>query len=181
MFFIVNKSRNELTIGDLNLSLGPNQAVDLDKIYSRSKSENSENLHNSIKRGLIQVKQKTETRHAKKEKPKEEKSFDIESFKEDIKKEIRNELKNIPTSSNLEILQAIEKIKDAVSQGNISYNKSDTKQVYNDDNLDENHILEIHTRAANKIAKDTESRVSYEEEDLSDDIDSAADELDGLL
>ena len=41
MFFIVNKTKQHISLPDIKISLGPRQAIDLDKIMSREESEKS--------------------------------------------------------------------------------------------------------------------------------------------
>jgi len=56
MFFIVNKTKAPVSISDLdNLVLGPRQAIDLDKLMDRSKSESSKMLRAATREGKIDI------------------------------------------------------------------------------------------------------------------------------
>ena len=56
MFFIVNKTKRNITLGDLGVNLGPRQAIDLDKArIPRSKSEASKSLKMAQKSGDVEV------------------------------------------------------------------------------------------------------------------------------
>ena len=50
MFFIVNKTKKTIVLGDLSITLGPKQAIDLDKIMKRHKSDDSISLKTATSR-----------------------------------------------------------------------------------------------------------------------------------
>ena len=60
MFFIVNTTKQSLSIADLKLILGPRQGIDLDVNYTREEAEKSKGLKTLISKGMISIKNKTE-------------------------------------------------------------------------------------------------------------------------
>ena len=46
MFFIINKTKRNIIISDIKVSLGPRQAIDLDKMIDRDISDKSKDLKN---------------------------------------------------------------------------------------------------------------------------------------
>jgi hypothetical protein len=59
MFFVINKRKppQSLTIGDLNFTLKPNQAIDLEKVFDNYKIGASKDLLTAQKLGWLQIKQ----------------------------------------------------------------------------------------------------------------------------
>jgi len=99
MFFIVNKTKGTITLGDLGskgLSLGPRQAIDLDKIMKRSQSEESKALKNAKDRGDIEVRIKDETKPTKVVKDKGVSSSpDYKEMKKEIVKEVKGVMSDL--------------------------------------------------------------------------------------
>ncbi|MEK0336993.1 MAG: hypothetical protein QQN41_06110 [Nitrosopumilus sp.] len=198
-FFIVNKSKQQIIIGDINVSLGPHQAIDLDKIMPRTKSDNSKDLKIAAKRGIIKIKQKTDLTEKKTEIVKHEYSASIdnaqiEDMKQQIRAEVREELKKQfgdfqlqqpQTVDSGEILASIEDLKGILSSGSIvnaSQQTDDRKRNQIDDiSISEETLIEMHERVANKIVEGVESKVEHIEKKVIDNVDERANELEDLL
>ena len=88
MFFIVNKTKQTIVLGDMGVTLGPRQAVDLDRIVSREKSNASKYLKAAKHKGQIEIRIKDgekPRRVASKPQP----SNNLDSFKKDIIDEMK--------------------------------------------------------------------------------------------
>jgi len=188
MFFIVNKTKNELQISDIKISLGPRQAMDLDKIIDRSKSDRSRDLDLAIKQGVIQVKQKTPT-----ETPiiiSNNNDDDLETSKiDDMKEYLAEEIKNqfdilksgLTNSKNNndnsgDLSQILNQLKGLVN------NNSTNESVDEDVIMDEEKLSNIHARSIDKKLKNVESNeVKYDKKEIEDNIEDNISELEGLL
>jgi len=192
MFFIVNKTKREIVISDLSVAMGPRQAMDLDRFIDRKKSERSKDLDTAIKRGFVNVRQKTN----------EESSLVIKQIKEEIdpkqmdkfKKDINNEIKNQFSSlkkdllnakgsnnSNVDNSELLEKLASLIQNnknGDLSVKSEDEEVPINGDVLSS-----IHAKTVDRQIKNTEisSNVSYEEKEVQNDIDQNISELEDLI
>jgi len=195
MFFIVNKTKSIITISDLKLSLGPHQAIDLDRIISRNKTENSKFLKKAVARGKISIKRKDEVNNS----TKIEMNFDgiDKNDMNDIRKEIKKELKEGIKEISDEIKGQNTKDNNAVSkedlkeimtqmmnmmQQNQVQSQNITKENEEEVQIDDNTLSDIHSRAVKKITKNSEMKsINYKEEKIKDDINKNIDELENLL
>lgn len=194
MFFIVNTTKGIITLGDLKISLGPHQAIDLDRAMEREKANKSIYLQRAIAKGDIKVKRKDEP-------PKEVQvietraKVDMDSIKDEILGEMKNNFQDMATNLKEQInvkpeitsndvdqmMQLLQQLKD---QGqNIVIQQVDklasTEEVVE---VDEKILTDIHTRAVNKLTEKSKARaVSYKEESVKDDLDDNIDELGKLL
>jgi len=185
MYFIVNKTKSELQISDIKISLGPRQAMDLDKAIDRRKSDRSKDLDLAIKKGVIQVKQKTPT-----DTPivisSEENSNDknIDSIKKDLSEEIKNQFEALKSqlvnnnSNNNDFSQIINQLQDVLNEkSNFRYKSEDE-----DDTINNEQLLDIHARSIDKKLKDIKSnKVKYDRQEVNDDLGDNISELEGLL
>jgi hypothetical protein len=171
MFFIVNKTKRNITLGDLGLNLGPKQAIDLDKTnIPRSKSEASRSLKMAQKSGDIEVRFK--------DKPKSKSVF-IEATPElgNIKEEIIGEMKDVMkeflsnqtgvSKADLqELINAMPKTTETViyrqDQENIKQREDEEIE------MDEEMLAKINARTVNNIVKDTEIKAVHHEEKYED-------------
>ena len=191
MFFIVNKTKQTLVLGDLGVTLGPRQAVDLDKVVSRDKSDNSKSLKNAKKNGQVEVRSKDG------EKPKHPEHQVISqpiNVIDNLKKELIEEMKavisqqtKVPTDSvskedlknfAREIIQSMPESKTVIMQGNnVVETRTDEEVEMNEDVLGE-----MNKRIVNKIVKNAEGTgIEYKEEKQKNDLDNNIAELEGLL
>jgi hypothetical protein len=58
MYFVVNATKRNVVLSDIDVSLGPHQGRDLDKLFKRDIIESSKHLSAAIARGMIVVKMK---------------------------------------------------------------------------------------------------------------------------
>ena len=100
MFFIVNKTKGPITLGDIGVSLGPRQAVDLDKIMKRSKSDQSQSLKSANAKGDIEIRVKDvkKSNDTIDIKVKSNSSNDLKSMKEEIVGEVKEAVKELLNS-----------------------------------------------------------------------------------
>ena len=192
MFFIVNKTKQSIVIGDLGLKLGPRQATDLDKRFDRGKSEKSSHLKKLVQTGVIEIKRKDGIEKSIPSQPK----IDKEEIKKDILAELKDHVKDgikegmagfKPGLSEGDLAQAIEKLALIISQnqGKISTVEQMQKVISDekiDVDLDENTLGKIHAMAMDKMTKNIEiGKVDYKKEKTKNDIDDNVNELESLL
>ena len=190
MFFVVNTTKQSLSISDLKLILGPRQGIDLDVKYTREQAEKSKGMKSLISKGLISVKNKTEPivkSHFVQEVHNHNNEFDADKMKEDIMSGVKEIIaegmpKQIPTpQQNINVEELAKMISKMIPQGinnqNTNFSTKD-KEVEVDDTV----LADIHSRAVEKIVKDVESgEINYEQDITENDIDDNIDELEGLL
>ena len=196
MFFIVNKTKQTVIIGDLGVTLGPRQAVDLDKTVGRAKADASKSLKQAKKGGQIEVRIKDGEKPpspARKAPPPEP---SLDNFKNEIIDEMKGSIKALsrelvaqqPVNSGDNIsskdLDALAKkiIKSMpISSETIIFQE---KQARTDEEveIDEGKLSEISARAVNEIVKDTEIKsIHYKEEKQENTILDNVDELEDLI
>jgi len=191
VFFIINKTKTEVIISDLKISLGPRQALDLDKFLDRKKSERSNDLSTAIKKGIISVRQKTneESSLVIKQIKEEMNPREMDKFKKDINDEIKNQFSSLKedllnakgfNNSNVDNSELLEKLADLIknSKNSDAIVKSEEEEVL----IDEDVLSSIHAKTVDRQIKDTKiSNIEYEEKEVKNDIDENVDELEKLL
>lgn len=190
MFFIVNTTKQSLSISDLKLILGPRQAIDLDARYTRDQAEKSRGLKSLVSKGLISIKNKTEPKvetHFIQEVHNHSNEFDAEKMKADIMSGFKEIIAEgmpspIPTpQQNINVEELAKMIAEMIPQGTNNQNMNlptKDKEVKVDDAV----LADIHSRAVNKIVEGVESgEINYEQDITENDIDENIDELEGLL
>lgn len=195
MFFIVNKTKNNISIGDLRITLGPRQAMDLDKTIGREKSEYSKDLKTSVRSGTVEIKRKDDI---SKYKIKEEvEQPNINSIKDELLAEMRETLKEVGreikegmnkpyegiskedlTSVMKEVISQMPQASNTVIMREVNKNLASDYDVQ----LDEALLADIHARAVNDLTKDSKTtRVNYRNEKVQDTLDNNVSELENLL
>ena len=104
MFFIVNKTENNISLSDIKINLGPRQAIDLDRLMGRSSSEKSSALKQAVKKGDVEIRMKDNIVNAEREidhLDTREPSVDLNSMKKEIIDEVRQVVKEVISSSDL--------------------------------------------------------------------------------
>ena len=191
MFFIINKTKTEVIISDLKISLGPRQALDLDKFLDRKKSERSNDLSTAIKKGIISVRQKTneESSLVIKQIKEEMNPREMDKFKKDINDEIKNQFSSLKkdllnannsNSSNVDNSELLKQLANLIknSKNSDTIVKSEEDEVP----IDSDTLSEIHKKTVSRQMKDTNiSNIEYEEKEVKNDIDENVDELEKLL
>ena len=198
MFFIVNKTKKNIIISDLNINLGPRQAIDLDKIpgMDRNKSDKSKDLKNAVSKGTISIKRKD---GIPKIKVQEEikASTDMDGLKNDLVKEIREGIKEASktlakeiamSSKNVTVDDLTKVMKEVISSmpqaPNSVIMREVEKKISQDEDvkLSDDILADIHARAVNEMVKEAKSsNVNYKEEKMKESIDDNILELEGLL
>ena len=175
----------------MHLKLGPRQSLDLDKRFSREKTEKSKLLQDCIKKGYIKVKKKTE---------KNENTsnylgplldvgpnIDADEIAKKIKKDMKKEMKKIedkisqPTNAvtKEDLTTVMEQILSKIGQKGIGETLENKEK---DIEVDEKQLTKLHAKVVDKMTKDTKTgAMTYKKEEISDDISSNVDELSDLL
>lgn len=188
MFFIVNRTKRHITIGDLGLSLGPRQAIDLDKIMNRSKSDVSEGLRTAKKNGDIEVRIKDkptprEMPNTEKSKP----SADFKGMKDEIIGEMKNTMKELMMEQKGISKEDLQGITQALIQTLPKQEiivRQEEKNIRQDEEIeiDKEVLSKINARAVNEIVKNTEIKsIHHKEEKKKYNIMNSVSELENLL
>ncbi len=188
MFFIVNKTKNTIVISDIGVTLGPRQAIDLDKMMSRSKSEASHMLKAASKKGLIDIRIKDGGKTSKVKPP--EQINDLDDFKKEILEEMKGLLNQTqqPTPQQglgkedlaafaQQIISNIPKSETVIIQGQ-------PKEVRMDEEveMDEDILAKINALTVDKIVEGTDiNSINYKEEKQENTILDNISELEDLI
>jgi hypothetical protein len=189
VFFIVNKTKGTIVISDIGVTLGPRQAIDLDKLMNRSKSESSKFLKKASRNGQIDIRVKDGGKTSNAEpKPKKEDGLD------EFKKEMMEEMKQILSQQSKtqqhpvldkgdladfaqQIIKSIPKQETVIIQG-----KQQEIRTDEDVEMNEDLLADINARAVDKIVDGSEIKsLNYKEEQQENSILDNIDELEGLL
>jgi len=192
MFFIVNKTKAEVYITDIKLKLGPRQAIDLDKVVGREKSEGSEDLKKKVRGGFVEIKRKDQiSSYRIQEEPKatdgkKELMAEIRLALKEVGNEIKQGIDKPATGLSKEDLMSVmrEVMADMPQASNTVIMKEVEKNISRDFDveMDESLLADIHARAVNDLTKDTKSgRVNYKNEKVIGSIDDNVSELENLL
>jgi len=189
MFFIVNKTKKTITLGDLGLSLGPRQAIDLDKTrIPRSKSDVSKSLMMAKKSGDVEVRVKDKTPDQVTPSVELPPLDNMGNIKEEIIGEMKDVMKEflanqtggVSKADLQELIAAMPKTAETViyRQNQENMTQREDEEVEIDDDIQ----AEINARTVNNIVKDTKvGSVNYKEKHEEDTISSNVDELMDLL
>ncbi len=183
MFFIVNKTKGPITLGDLRVTLGPRQAIDLDKIMKRPKSENSRSLKLAKKNGDIEVRIKDEPTPVQASNPKSKyQDPDLGGMKDEIIGEMKELLKNHRAGISKEDLQALIDAMPKNTETVIIQQGGEKIREDEEVEMDGETLAKINARTVNEMVKDTEIKsVHYKEKHEENTILGNADELMDLL
>ena len=189
MYFIVNITRppQEVYIKDLDFRLGPNKALDLEKVKSRFDIESSQDLKNCVKNRKIQLRQTSHSRAKPEDQPQpQKKGLDADDINK-ITDSVVERLKGSMSQSNVpdELVAVLKDLKNAMQQPQQVVHVTEKLNVPvskpEDDDLDLDRLAEIHAKSVARKAKKTEGNIGYEEKNVEDQASSRADELGDLL
>ena len=182
-------------IADIGVSISPKQAFDLD-FMSKGLPDKSKDLQICIKRGWIKVLKSD--RKKKRKKPEKvvyqhqmDKSI-IGDMQKILREEIQKQLAAIQTKQvvpvqeeNTKINQVLAILTKLLEQGNTltpDVIKEAISRNQEDISIDEDTLMEIHARAVNRIAQDTDGAVINKDEQISSlDIAEHVSELEDLI
>ena len=190
MFFIVNKTRSSIVIKDIGITLGPKQAIDLDKVISREKSNNSKHLRLAKSQGSIEIRRKDETvKHSNI--PTEKTDNNLNSLKNEIVGEVKNMMESMSKELNKnqginenQLENILKKVVQSIPKNETVIIKENNNLIPQDEEIeiDENILVDMNKRVVNKIVKDAKVKsVKYKEEIQENTILSNIDELENLL
>jgi len=198
MFFIVNKTKSEIFIKDIRMKLGPRQALDLDKLMGREKSDNSKDLTEKVRKGIIKIVTKDEIDKFKFKQPSKGKN-DIALMKEELIKEMKTQFKEIGKDLRKQVKESgrgisVDEIKEAMKELIVSMPQASNTIIMREvkeslaketgieiDELDEELLVDIHARAVNELTKESKlGYVDYKEEKVIETLDDKVNELESL-
>lgn len=204
MYFIINKTRNPVVIGDLNFELKPKQAIDLEMILARHQIEESKNLKAAVAQGIISVRQETRKKRENPSGPVDDPTVEINKLKKEIRSEIKDQMSEIADAiresrpaaaepveqpSQQELLGALSKLTEVMKSVGINVQDASAGGVLQAgladsivEDIDPAIAKKIHAKAVDKMTEGLKSKVKYEEKKSSSNlIDDRADELDKLM
>ena len=190
MFFIVNTTKQSLSIADLKLILGPRQGIDLDTKYSREESEKSMGIKSLISKGLISVKNKTqavvESRFIQEvHTHNHSETIDAEKIKTEIVDSLKEALAGMVTPQQSQNNINMEDLAKLISSMNVNNTQPvQAQKVIHDDDVQVNEgvLADIHSRTVSKMVEGVESGdINCEASTTDNDIDENIDELEDLL
>ena len=188
MFFIVNKTKGTIVIADIGVTLGPRQAIDLDKMMSRVKSEASKMLKTASKKGHVDIRIKDGGKVSN-TKPPEQIGGDLDDFK----KEMLEEMKGLLSEQNKPVPQGVgkEDLAEFAQQIINSIPKSETVIIHGqsedirsdeDVEMDEEVLAKINARTVEGIVKDVKlENVKHKEHTEVSNLEQNISELENLL
>jgi hypothetical protein len=192
MYLIANSSRNEITLSDLGITLGPNQAIDLHKVKTLVSPERSDNLRLAERKGKVKVihREESVSKKSQVDNPnnfeKEEILNELKNFmKDELKEQLSGLKKQDNNNSDSDIMGQVSQILNILKNSNTSGDSNNTEQpvaIEESDDIDIEKIATMHAKAVSKMSKNTEGSVDYEKSEVSDDsiLDNAS-ELENLM
>jgi len=165
MYLVANTSTKEITIGDMNISIKPKQALNLHKMESRISPESSKDLAFAEKHGYVKVLKKDSKKEIAVAPPAQviENKIDtkeiIESLGGLIKQEIQQQLSS-KKDNNQDLLKAISDIVAMGQNKNSPQNITIQTQQEEPSSLSEEKMAEIHSKAMKKITKGANTSIS---------------------
>jgi hypothetical protein len=193
MFFIVNKTKEVITIQDLRIVLGPRQAIDLDGHVDRGVSENSKDLKKFISKGIVEIKRKDiSQKEVSNHIPQLNNTIDINKMKDEILQGVRDSMSELlkpqipPVSfsqenSNISTEELARMIAGLINNSD-SNNIKEKKKRENAVTVDENILADMHSKTMDKKMKNIRSGdIAYDIQTSKNTIDSNISELENLL
>ena len=190
MFFIVNKTKGSIVISDIGVTLGPRQAVDLDKMMSRSKSESSRMLKGASKKGHIDIRIKDNGKTSKVS-PAPKVDVDLDDFKKEMLEEMKGLLSQQqpaqtpqPGLGKEDLAAFAEHIINNIPKSETVIMQGQQPEVREDEEveIEVGELGEMNKRIVNKIVENVKSvDIKYNEEIQKNDLDNNIIELEGLL
>lgn len=207
MFLIANAGRSEVALSDLGIVIKPNQAIDLHNVKTSINPEKSKDLSLAMKTGVVKILKRDILKKNRQQVNqnitvneginKEELLNDLKTF---IKEELSEKQQSQPIQSEslgvdeirelIKILKSqqkqqvsMEQLQQLLSSGTVQMDSNTSVDNSEDiDDIDENKIIEMHSKAINKIAKNLSGEVGYSHQKVKDDsLSNNVDELENLL
>jgi hypothetical protein len=173
MFIVANKSYKDVVIEDLGIVVKKKQVIDLDRLKTKIPASESKSLRYRLSVGeLIAI---THPPVSAPPKIVVQKNSSSPTDMQEMKTFIHEEIQKIKPAevNNDKILDAINKI-----ATNISKNKIEIEDV----DLDNETMVEIHSRKIEKLAKDAEATIEHKTSSQDDNIiEERASELEDLI
>ena len=189
MFFIVNKTKGTIVLSDISVTLGPRQAMDLDKMMNRSKSEASKMLKAANHKGHIDIRIKDGKKPSSKS-SKPSSINELDNFKHEMIEEIKGVLscqsKPAPQGgiSKGDLAEFAKQLIANMPKPETVIIHGEAKETRTDEDVEVkvDELGEMNKRIVNKIVENVESTdIKYEEQKQKNDLDSNIIELEGLL
>ena len=183
MFLIANSCGKEITISDLGVTLSARQAIDLHKINTPISPEKSKDLQKAQRYGAIKILHKEEQQKTiiKEREVVIKESFDKEDLLKDIKSILTQEIDKKINFSQNDNSQQMATILAMMQQLANNQNATGVKNEEVDTDIDENTLVDLHSRSLNKISKDVIDGGLKGKEEIKNDVLNNVDELENML
>lgn len=182
MFFITNitKPPREITIGDLNLSLGPNKSMDLEKVRKRSEIDESQDLKRAIKSRYVEVRHNSRAgvepvKTVVVERTAVATEAEIErirsAVREEVKQELASQLADLSPNNALlvELLEQMKELKEIQSRQpgpGLSDTPAPVEKTDDGDSISEEKLAQIHALAVKRTAQPMEGNMGIEQKSV---------------
>lgn len=175
MFIVKNISNKRVLILDLGLLILQGEIKDLDALFDRKDTESSKYLKAAFKEEVLAIVNKDQSEDTS-----------------NLDKLIRDKINSISENQNAMndvhrkmdiLLNAIADLKNNPQQIIVQNtpNSSEKEEEKVDNNIDDQQIIDIHSRSIKRISKDVSGSINTEETKKKSDIDDRLDELEGLI
>ena len=193
MFFIVNKTKGNITIGDLKLNLGPRQAIDLDKVMDRVVSDKSRDLKRAVSKGVISIKRKDVDKSLAVYVETKPSSGNLDQIKNELLSSVKDGIKDAiregVSAANRgfspdDLTKLIEKMASMMPKNTVIIRDGEKLKEIGEEEviIDEEILTDIHARAVDELTKDSkEGFINYNKEKVEDSIHDNVLELENLL
>jgi len=194
MFIVANLSHSEIVISDLKLSIPPKQSRDLHALKLPIDPDRSKDLGESLRKGYLKIVKKDVpvaavqpekeviVKEVIREVPKE--TLDQEKLISAIREEVQKQLKmvQVQSSPSNDILgQILAKVNSLASVGPSGVTIKE-EQLDPDNQVDQELLKIIHSKAVDKIVKNVQGSVELEQKQETDtSISSNISELEELI
>ena len=175
MYIFKNISNKNVLILDLGLVFYPGEVKDLDLYFTRTQLENSKHLKYAYngEEKLLQITHKDEVIN----------DINIDKLvQERIDKIVKNQQSIDDVHKKIDILlNTIDELKKSQSAPQFVQNIPQKEEEKVDNIVEDQRIVDIHSRSIKRISKDVSGSVNTEETKKDSDIDDRVDELEGLI
>ena len=174
------------------MKIGPKKAIDLDKVskLKRSDIESSKSLKWAERKGKIKIRHSSRS-DSREELPPEpaaapDMSETIAQIRDAVRQEVKDQLGSpAPVAQDnpamMALLEKMSKMMENQSHSSGHSTSSAPQKVEDDDDIDFDHLADIHAKSVGRKVKDVKGRIGYTEQKSSGGVSKNADELDGLL
>ena len=183
MYLVLNTTRKLLIIDDLGIELSKHQMLDLDKIELKIKIEESKQLNQLIKTGIVKVMNSDRNPTSDSTSIAPDESQKPAMDKDEMRKLIKEELagvKSQPVENNQDaVLGMMKEMMNMMKNGVVTSGEISADE---DIEIDDDTLMEIHAKTMKKISEGSKASVNYNKKEVNGNkIQKGVDDLEGLI